>query len=222
MKKFKGLLITLIFTLFLTGIFSFSAFAAEGYVDTDAEYGTVTEADTELSEKEDEHTDGEADRSEENVFDEIYLTVCDNLDGVFSILAFLASLILTFCYKKGLLPLVRGALTSLKNGVGSLEKEAREGIVRTEDAVAELKDGFKVYEGAVERIESAIDHATERIDALARGEAELSDLRKVLITQIEMLYDVFMQSSLPQFSKDSVCERIGEMKKAILTDRDGE
>ena len=39
--------------------------------------------------------------------------------------------------------------------------------------------------------------------------------------QIDMLYDVFMSSALPQYQKDAVGERIAKMKEALVENADG-
>ena len=43
----------------------------------------------------------------------------------------------------------------------------------------------------------------------------MGQLRLVVDTQIDMLYDIFMSSALPQYQKDAVGERIAKMKGAI-------
>ena len=47
------------------------------------------------------------------------------------------------------------------------------------------------------------------------------DMRKVMIAQIDMLYDIFMSSGLPVYQKDEVSERVRKMK-IVLTDAEGE
>jgi hypothetical protein len=36
-----------------------------------------------------------------------------------------------------------------------------------------------------------------------------------LLAEIDMLYEIFINSSLPQYSKDTVSERIVKMKKSL-------
>ena len=36
-----------------------------------------------------------------------------------------------------------------------------------------------------------------------------------MLSQIDMLYEIFMQSGLPQYSKDALGERMAKMKKTL-------
>ena len=47
-------------------------------------------------------------------------------------------------------------------------------------------------------------------------------MKIILSAQIDMLYDIFMTSSLPQYQKDAVSKRIGEMKEVTERDSLGE
>jgi hypothetical protein len=40
-------------------------------------------------------------------------------------------------------------------------------------------------------------------------------MKTIMSAQVDMLYNIFMSSSLPQYSKDAVGERISEMKAAL-------
>ena len=44
---------------------------------------------------------------------------------------------------------------------------------------------------------------------------EKKQLYLILNAQIEMLYDLFMSSALPQYQKDAVGEKIAKMKEAV-------
>ena len=41
------------------------------------------------------------------------------------------------------------------------------------------------------------------------------ELSVIVGTQIDMLYDIFMTSALPQYQKDAVGERVAKMKEAL-------
>ena len=47
-------------------------------------------------------------------------------------------------------------------------------------------------------------------------------MKALMSAQIDMLYDIFMTSSLPQYQKDAVNKRISEMKEVRALDKDGE
>ena len=77
--------------------------------------------------------------------------------------------------------------------------------------------------GALTEKISSLDNAVnERLvmDEKARGEYE--KLRFIIEGQIDMLYDIFMSSALPQYQKDAVGERIGKMKGMVAKDDSAE
>ena len=49
-------------------------------------------------------------------------------------------------------------------------------------------------------------------------EKKAADLRRLLGVQIDLLHDIFMSSSLPEYKKEEVGERIRSMKKELSSD----
>ena len=47
-------------------------------------------------------------------------------------------------------------------------------------------------------------------------------MKALMSAQIDMLYDIFMTSSLPQYQKDAVNQRVKEMKEVTESDGLGE
>ena len=37
-----------------------------------------------------------------------------------------------------------------------------------------------------------------------------------MLSQIDVLYEIFMQSGIPQYAKDSLGEKVAKMKKSLL------
>ena len=63
------------------------------------------------------------------------------------------------------------------------------------------------------------EELTRELDVCIKDESEArrekKQLRLLADAQIDMLYNVFMSSALPQYQKDAVGERIAKMKEAI-------
>lgn len=187
MKKYSLILLTIIFTFVFLSV---PAFAAE-------------------------NVDGAGETVNGNFFEDIYNEILTHADKILSALAFAASLILAFTYKKGLLPLVKGALSSLGNSVSKLKEE-------TENAKNTADENMKSAVAQLERAEELIFALSERLEALeheldAAGEerAHNKDMRTIVKTQVDMLYEIFMSSSIPQYQKEAVGEKISEMKKTL-------
>ena len=108
MKKFLFFIFAIILTVSLVSV---SAFAEETVVNEIVETQNSAQSDA---------TD-----SEENIFSELYGVVARHADKIFSALAFLGSLIIAFAYRKGLLPVIKGALSAMSAATSKLKEEAK-------------------------------------------------------------------------------------------------
>ena len=166
-----------------------------------------------------EYTDGE--EAEANIFETVYTEALKHSDKILSALAFSASLILAVVYKKGLLPLIKGALSALTSSVDSLKEETESASLAAkrsiEDSSARLESSQMLLESLTGRLE-AIEN---ELSAKAEEQNMRRDIKRIMSAQVDMLYEIFMSSSLPAYQKESVGEKISEMKKS-LTLSDGE
>ena len=166
-----------------------------------------------------EYTDREEEKN--NIFETVYAEALKHSDKILSALAFSASLILALAYKKGLIPLIKGALSALSSSVARLKDETESASLaakRTaEEASAKLENSQMLLESLTERLR-AIEN---ELSASTEEQNMRRDIKRVMSAQVDMLYEIFMSSSLPAYQKESVGERIAEMKKT-LTLSDGE
>ena len=162
-----------------------------------------------------ELTDG----TEENVFDKMYADVSEYATEILCAMTFAGSLILAFAYKKGLLPIVKGSLLSIGNAVSkvkdSVGESAEKGVKLGESIEKGLENTKTVLDGLVKKISELDTALEERLSDESERAHEAEVLRLVLLSQIEMLRDIFMSAALPQYQKDAVGERIAKMKGAL-------
>ena len=148
------------------------------------------------------------------------LAAIDEHSGeILSFLAFIGSIILAIVYKLGLAPLVRGALSSMLNSLGKLRASVEENDKICSGALSGLTERLAATEDAVKRLDEAIAVGAEAMKAEEANKGERADMRLIMQMQINMHYDIFMSSALPQYEKEAVGERISEMNK-ILKDRE--
>lgn len=166
------------------------------------------------AETDDNITDTTVDTTEEeNIFSLVFDLIGQRSTEIFSALALIASLILAYAYKKGLYPLLKNALGALNGSVEKL-KESKDN---------ELEETGRLCEAVKERLGSFEELLDALADKLNTVEEELNTseankngrLNAVLSTQIDLLYDVFMSSSLPQYQKDAVGQRVLKMKEEL-------
>ena len=144
----------------------------------------------------------------QNVFDQIYASAEENADKIFAGLAFLGTLVVGIGYKSGLLPLLRDALSKLKLAIDGVKADGELSKALTENKMAEIS---KAVEESNLRLAN-IEESLAEYEAL-RDERE--KIKVLLEGQIDMLYAIFMSSSLPQYQKDEIGERIQTLREVL-------
>lgn len=157
--------------------------------------------------------------TEENVFSTVYEEISKYASEILCALTFAGSMILAFAYKKGLLPLVKGSLLSIGNAVSKIKEEAAENAEKGSklgEDIGNRLDGAKTTLDALAEKVSDLDLILkEKLKSEDDLEREKEELKLIITSQIDMLYDIFMASALPQYQKDAVGEKIAKMKGAI-------
>ena len=146
----------------------------------------------------------------QNIFDRIYSELESNADKIFSVLAFVGTLVVGVGYKSGLLPLLRDALSKLKSAVDGVKADGELSKALTESKMNEIID-------SVNKIELSLDRMEERLDDCDLILAERESMRTILLGQVDMLYAIFMSSALPQYQKDEIGIKIQEMREELAS-----
>lgn len=155
----------------------------------------------------------ETDRS--NVFEEIYDTAISHSDTILSALAFIGSLVLAIAYRKGMLPLLRGGIGKIGEEIGRLKSSAEAFYEGNEKKLGRAYESIERAEGLFSSLSDRLAVLEEELAAQSADRAHYSEMRIVMGAQIDMLYEIFMASSLPAYQKESVGEKICEMKRAL-------
>ena len=153
--------------------------------------------------------------TEANPFEEIYNLGLENADKIFSVLAFLGTLIVGIGYKSGFLPLLRDALSKLKNAIDTAKEENDRNTVFTAEKMQALTAEVESIGQTLDRQGKEIERIQwqfEGYDALIK---ERQALRLTLEGQMDMLYAIFMQSTLPKYQKDEIGERISKLREEL-------
>jgi len=183
--------ITLLFSLFAT-----AAFATEGEAAI-----TASETEAPTVDKTDEV-------SEENIFDTVFNSICAYSGEILSALSALLSGIVIFAYRKGILPLLSGGLSAVESKVKEIEKHSK----------SQNESTLALSNSIDERLASAnglLHSLQERITLAENTYKGTDEIFSVLSSQIEMLLEIFMSSSLPAYEKERVAEKITNMKAAL-------
>lgn len=202
MKKTTRILIIALMAI-ISIAFSTTAYAY-------SENGDSNEITTEVAINEDA-----GENSEPTFFESLFSAFEANASEVLSALAFVGSLIIMLCYKKGLLPIVNDGLKALKSGIKAVNEKSEsfnEHAIGLCDSIdARLERAEKLTEAILKSTESV----EEQIDLIEKRSNDNEKLKIILTAQIDMLYEIFMSASLPQYLKESVGEKISEMKSEL-------
>ncbi len=158
---------------------------------------------------------GDTGAPSENFYSLVYSAIGENSEKIMSALAAICSLLLAFTYKKGLIPTLKSAIEKLKDAVGKIKEQSEiqsenaELILKT--AAEKLTDAKSVIDSISERLSTLEENLAEGLEA----KDEKEKFKTILLAQTEMLYEIFMTSSLPQYQKDIVGEKTAKMREQI-------
>ena len=218
MKKLFYFLLTLSLCL---GVLSLSSLAA-----APQDSASTSEAEAAESAKNDTAPEGANDASGKadhgaSFIESIYQAYEQNKSELFSLASALVSLVLVFVYQKGLLPTVKGGLTLIEGQVKAMREvssDTKEQNAKAADDTREL--ALKMSKSA-EGMQRALEEILARTESEDAKQQSLAQLRQCLLWQSELLGEVFLHSSLPEYDK----ERVGavvERVKATLTPKESE
>ena len=214
MKNFRKIIATLLMLSVTLGGFALgaSASAEDGAADEVAEDSAVT----------DEVGTADGDEGiEGNPFGELYAMALENADKIFSALAFVGTLILAFAYKKGLLPTVSRAISGISAIAKAAKEETDRSIAEGDVRLAEVSAGLERTVDVLAVTEAGVSRIEERLAELESVGTQAEALKAILSSQIDMLYDIFMASSIPEYQKEAVGIRVMEMRKELNADECG-
>ncbi len=165
-----------------------------------------------------------AETDEENFFTAVYEEISAYTSEILCAMTLAGSLALAFAYKKGLLPLVERSLVTIGNAVTKIKENTNETAQKSseigESIDQRLLAAHELLDSLAKRIDSLDGSLKASLENESRARIESKQLKLVVDAQIDMLYDVFMSSALPQYQKDAVGERIAKMKEAVAQNAD--
>ena len=173
-----------------------------------------TPADNELGSLEtvDTVTEGEYG---EGFFTALFSAFEENLSQILSALAFIGSLIIMLCYKRGLLPLLTDGLSAITATVKKLGEKTSELNTESAAVTEKINGRLKDAEKLLLTMETSLTSLNSRLDKLDGEREDKRKLYTVLMAEVDMLYEIFNSAALPQYLKDRVGERISDMKAEI-------
>ena len=148
-------------------------------------------------------------------FDELFNSFMEHSEKILGALTLIGSLILAFAYKRGFLPLVKSSLAALIDTVSKIKDNAAENDLIHKEFQGAISERLSTAETSLVKLTEHIDSLTDSLGSAEAVMTENEKLKIIMRAQVDMLFDVFMCSSLPEFQKERIGERIKEMKEAL-------
>ncbi len=156
----------------------------------------------------------------EDFFGVVMDTVSKYGAEILSALTLIGSLILAWCYRNGLTPLIKSSLHGISGALGSIKESTEAG----ENVLGQLGEGITAKITEAETVLLRLASSIEELGAdLKRQEERLgreAELKEILSCEIDMLNAVLMSSSLPEYIKEDVRERVNAMREAVANGRE--
>ncbi len=198
--KFK-IFTVIILCIFLA--FGFTAFAES----------TEPES-TEFTEISEPKTDGYTEEIE-NPFAVIYNEALSHASEIFSLLSLIGTIIISWFYKRGLLPSVRGVLGSVSTSVIKLKENSETEFEARKAEAEKINERLNCFEDTLKGQSELICALENRLISEEDIYRQREKSNIILSSQIDLLYDIFMSSSLPQFQKEAMGDKINKMRKEL-------
>lgn len=144
-----------------------------------------------------------------NIFEKIYSNVEENADKIFSALAFIATLVIGIFYKSGLLPLLKDALSKIKGSIDKAKEAEELHNKDTNDKIDAISETVSQMEKQINKIELGVEDYEKLVK-------ERETMRLILSSQVDMLYAIFISSSLPEYQKEEIGLKIQRMREELI------
>lgn len=222
MKLTKRLLLGLCLAFIFTFLFTLSAFAEAPITEDGSNTPTEEEIQNDSSndvvneENKTSNSDTSADTNEDDsFFSLLFEAVNANADNVLSALAFVGSIILAFAYKKGLFPFVERSLVSLGNAVSSLREEVKSNEEAKNTLSSAIDEKLSRTEELITSFKDKIELLQTELGSMEKERCERENMKLIMRTEVDMLFEIIASSSLPQYQKDRANECFLKMKEKL-------
>lgn len=195
-----------------------SALTEEKNVSTEADAAGIDSANSNITigSVTDTENSTASPESEKNFFEALYGAISENSAEIASIAAAVCSMILAFVMSRGLTPMLKNALGGIARAASELGEDVRESEKHSATVTDALMERLSLTEATVERLTGVIETLSERSTHDQEEQLMREDILTVMSAQVELLYDLFMSSALPEYKKAAVGERVSLMRHKLV------
>lgn len=152
--------------------------------------------------------------TDENIFATLFEEIGAYTGEIFCALSLVGSLILAIIYKKGLFPLLSRTLGAVSAKLGELRVVTEETAGSAENLIGGISVALAGTQEKLSDTAAALGAMEKRLAALTEKN-DRAVLTVILDEQINLLSDIFASTSLPQYKKDEIGERVASMRQKL-------
>lgn len=145
--------------------------------------------------------------------------VTEHSAEIFSALALMGTGVLTWCYRKGLLPVLAKGLGQVSGGVERLVESAREAAESGNAEIREQLERLAPVIAAAEGIGEGLERLSARLKELEEESNRTAEERERLLilseASVAILKEVFTAAKLPAASKEELAALYGRMRSSL-------
>ena len=153
-----------------------------------------------------------------NSFEKIYDAAMAHVSEILSLAAFIGSLICAVIYKSGLMPLIEKGLGGIKNAAQKIKEATDRAECDNKASLGYINDKMCELEMAISEMQETVKSATKAMESSVEARAHQARIDGLLSGELDMLYDIFMSSALPEYEKARVGERVAKLKEELNSD----
>lgn len=154
----------------------------------------------------------------ENGFGEIYDLAMSYMAEILSLCAFIGSLICAIIYKSGLVPLMENGLRGIKNAAVKIKEATDRAEIDNKESMGSISSQLTKLDQTLAELNKTVTRLSEAQAGLEEQRAHRDKTDKILGGELDMLYDIFMCSALPEYEKTRVGERMAKLKEVLNSD----
>ena len=111
--------------------------------------------------------------------------------------------------------MLRTALSNVSKALTSVSDKTDGALLPIKEHVAGIEGALEDTATVMEKVSASLEKVEDELQAVKESRGERETYKTIMLSQIDMLYDIFMSSALPQYKKDEIGEKIGAMKAEL-------
>ncbi len=151
--------------------------------------------------------------SGENFFESLYLAVREHIGDIMCAVSLALTLLMTVLYKKGLMPYMTHSLSTIGSAINSIQRSTEK--YADDGGISGIKAMLEQAQETVSALKVGIAEIEKTLCGMASERSDIAKFKAVMECQSTLLFDILMSSSIPQYQKDAVGEKLAEIKAQL-------